>query len=215
MPYPTDQDVKDFLYGAGLVASPPTGASATWAYGKAATAGRRRVENAAGRVFVAAASYAKEFDAPVNRGRRLHVPAFTAITSITYLGTAIQASEYLAGPLNAADASPLARPFEYIDFFREWWAPVPWAQRAQLVVTATWAYASDVPDDVFQATCMAAGLSLWPQLVALKTRGMTAWQEAGVSQSYGATPFQSIKDDWEAEIDRIIGQYRDWGASIF
>lgn len=215
MAYPTDQDVKDFLYGAGLVASPPTGASATWAYARAAVAGRRRVEQATKRVFVQPSAYAKEFDAPTNREKRIFVGDHTAVTSITYLGQTIAATEYLSGPQNVRDASPVALPFQFIEFYREWWAPTPWAQRAQLVVTATWGFTSDVPDDVFLAMLMGAGLSLWPQIASSRSKGgLVSAKQADAALQFGENPMSGLKSSWEDELNRIISDYRDWAASF-
>jgi hypothetical protein len=215
MAYPTLAELKTFLYGAGLVASPPAGASATWAWDKAISAGIRRVESETKRVFLQPAAFSKEFDAPTGRDRRLFTGDHTSVTSITYLGQTIAATEYLSGPLNAADASPVALPYQYIEFYREWWAPTPWAQRAQLVVTATWGFSAAVPDDVFNAMLIAGGLALWPQISTNLSRGgLTSGKLGDAAVSWGDKPLRGIKEDWEEEVRRVCDAYRDWSASF-
>ncbi len=215
MAYPTSDELKTFLYGAGLVASPPAGASANWRWSAAIATGIRRVEVATKRVFVQPAAYAKEFDAPTNRDRRIFVGDHTAITSIAYLSQTIAATEYISGPLNARDAFPVAQPYQFIEFFREWWAPTPWAQRAQLVVTATWGFSADVPDDVANAMLIAGGLALWPQIASSRSKGGLTGAKIGTATlNWGDRPLSGLRAEWETELERVINDYRDWAACI-
>jgi hypothetical protein len=215
MAYPTDEDLKELLYGAGLIANPPTGAAAVWNYDRAVGAGIRRVEHETHRSWAGAAAYAKEFDPPTNRDKRIFVGEHTAVTSIFYLDVEIAATEYLSGPLNARDASPIALPFSYIEFFREWWAPTPWAQRAQLVVTATWGSGADVPEDVAQAMLYAAGLALWPQIASFVSRGgLVSAKQADAAFTWSERPLMGLRESWQDELGRVVAQYRDWSAAL-
>lgn len=215
MAYPTEAELKTFLYGAGLVASPPAGAAASWRWTAAIAAGIRRVEIATRRTFVQPAAYAKEFDPPANRDRRLFVGDHTAVTSITFLGQSIAATEYLSGPLNTRDASPVAQPYQFIEFWREWWAPTAWAQRAQLVVTATWGFSADVPEEVANAMLIAGGLALWPQIASFKSKGgLTAAKIGTAALSWGDRPLSGLRLEWEAELARVVNDYRDWSACL-
>ncbi len=207
--YPSDIDLKAFLYASGLInsATNPTGRFASLDYETAVDAAKVAFEREIGRTILAT-DQVLTFDAPVDRKRRLWVPDCLAVTAITFLDVAIAAADYLLGPVNNA---ALGLPYFYIDFFRGWEAPTPWAQRNQLEVTGTFGYAETVPSDVFQAILARAAGDLMIQVASRNTGGgLNNWSEADVHEDYGLTPGQNLEDRWRAQYARAVASYRNF-----
>jgi hypothetical protein len=62
---------------------------------------------------------------------------------------------------------------------------------------------------------IAGGLALWPQVVSYKSRGgLVAAKQADASLTFGDRPLSGVRMEWEAELERVILQYRDWAAGI-
>ena len=211
--YPTDLDLKAFLYAAGLInsATNPTGRFASLDYESAVDAAKVAFERESGRV-IRATEQTLVFDGPANRKRRLWVPDCLAVTEVTFLDVEIAASEWMLGPVNN-DA--LGLPYAWIDFFRAWEGPTPWAQRSALAVTGTFGYSETVPADVFQAILARAAADLMVQVSSRNSGGgLNNWSEADVLEDYGLAPGQNIEDRWRGVYARAVASYRNFTRGL-
>lgn len=211
--YPTDQDLKSFLYAASLIdsESAPTGRYAALDYQGAVDAARAEFERRTGRIFVAAS--ATEFFDPVTlRNGMLALDSeWSTIDEVEVDGTVLNLNtDYYLTPYSGP-------PYRHLQFLTVTTAPVPWGSQATVAITGTRGF-GEVPADVFQAILQRAASVLMPSIVGVLTSGMAA---AGVASlrlgdadvafrgaSAGAAGQGSMGSGWDALFERTVGSYR-------
>jgi hypothetical protein len=153
-------------------------------------------------------SETRTFDPPVNREGRLFTGDMLSVSSVSFLTTTLTSgTDYLLQPKqNAARGLP----YFWIDFFRRWDAPTPWASREGLSVTGVWGYRQYLPRDVWRACLSHAAMLALPQLMMLRGRGMKAWSEADVHQDFGERPPALIWGmEWKRQYDLTVARYKN------
>jgi hypothetical protein len=201
--YPVAEDLKTFLYATQLTDHPtaPTGRYAYLDYAGVIAAAITEIERACSRTFLSA-SVTRTYDPPTDRDGHLDLEEeFSAITAVTIDGTALTLNEdYYRLPYNGP-------PYRTLHLLQRWIAPLAFETRHTVVVTGTLGPATTFPDDVFQAILRAAAAKLAPQIVQLKTRGLASFTEAGVTQQFDGKTLRELKDQWEAEVQRVVNHY--------
>jgi hypothetical protein len=166
-------------------------------------------ERDAGRKMIAV-SDTRTFDPPSNRYGRLFTGDMTAVTTITFATqTLVVTTDYLAQP---AQNPARGLPYFWIDFFRRWGGPTPWAQREGLSITGLFGYAAQIPYDVWQAVLAKATVQMLPALMMQRSRGFKAWSEADVHQDYGEkAPALLWGGQWDLLYQTAVARYKNAG----
>lgn len=212
--YPTASDLQTFLTAKGLVPSFTQGAPASIDYATLIVAARKEVEADCQRNFLpTASSVMRVYDPPLDRNRILDLEAdllsVTTLQWLPYNTTTAQVfavdQDYRLGPPNAqADNAP----FQYVEFFRHFYGPHPWALKRSIQIIGTWGFSLTIPEDVWQAILLKATILILPDIAADRSQGFKSWTQQKVTEAYWEEPYGKILERYMQQYLKIVQHYR-------
>ena len=199
--YPTAADLESYLLGAGIMTD-------TLDCAVAAIAGRRDVEHACGRGFLAGEPTVRAYDPP--RRTVLEIDDLAALTAITYVPYGgipeelVEGMDYWPEPVNAmGDGAP----YELVRFRRGWPQPLMDADRRSVRIEGAWGYGTAVPEEVWLAMVHAGALRLLPEIQQMVTEGVTVITQGGATLHYDKEGLPALRTAWERSVRGAVSQY--------
>lgn len=204
--YPSAADLSAFLDGAFHTQAQLDLSSFDLA--TAAQAGTLRFERETGRVMLATASSARTFDPPVGGQSMLNLGEELAeVVTVTAQGTTqVALTDYRLLPQNAGARG---RPYNLLQLNQRFYPPIYPALWNSVVVTGYWGYSrTGIGEDAWMAMLAAGALWLLPEIVTQVAGGAISVSEADMTESYGAKPFDFLREQWDMLFDRALARWR-------
>jgi len=212
--YPSSDRLSTFITGHGLDVTNYEGLLAG-----AIDAARRSFENDTDhRPFLAATSATERaFDPPTNGPLLFCGSLAVAPTSVTYqpYGSSAETltlrQDYTLEPSNALS---MGEPITRLRFRRRWTTPLAPEQLQSVLITGRWGYATEVPDDAYQAILERGAANVWTQLTQSATGGLLGWKHGERSVDYGDNRWTALNEKWTGKgcnYDKAVSIYRRMG----
>lgn len=207
--WPSPANLKDFLAGAGIVASPPAGDALLLDYAGAVAEALELFEDQTGyHPFMAAVADATRHYSPdgsdvldLRGGVAAALTSLTVGYSPTSAGTALTVNQdYWLKPINALAEG---RPANYIQF-----AGRQSGTERSIVIVGKFGYCANgaIPEAAYQAVLRLASVRLLPQIQSMASQGgLKRLTEGDVTYEWDLTSFSNV---WQADARRNVAQFK-------